>query len=198
MLLLNRDTLLQYISTRYAISIARATVLISIRSGLIMLLCLIILPAVNHLFRTHLGFGPKRSDLLLSRASAVAMALGFFFIALAPSIPLLVAAMVVQTFGWGLTLFLRSLLTSLVEFHHIARLNTLVSVFDTIGLMIGSPLLALLFQKGVELGGMWIGLPFIVCAGVVAVIAVILGGIGVGRHEVGEGGDDSDDRRVPV
>jgi hypothetical protein len=188
LLFVNRDTLLQYISTRYAVSLSKATVLISIRSGLIMLLCLLILPAANHFFRKRLGFGPKRSDLLLSRASAVAMALGFFFIALAPSIPLLVTALAVNTFGFGLTLFLRSLLTSLVESHHVARLNTAVGVFDTVGLMIGSPLLAYLFEKGVELGRMWVGLPFLVCAGASALVGIILGGISFGRHEVGEGG----------
>jgi hypothetical protein len=203
MLFINRDTLLQYISTRYAVSLSRATVLISIRSGLVMLLCLIILPAVNHLFRKRLGFGPRRSDLLLSRASTIAMAVGFLLIAFAPSIPLLITAMVVQTFGWGLTLFLRSLMTSLVESHHVARLNTAVGVFDTVGLMVGSPLLAFLFEKGVEVGGLWLGLPFLVCAGAVAVIGVILGGISVGRDEVGEGGDimrqqvhDTDDDHV--
>jgi hypothetical protein len=183
MLLLNRDTLLQYISTRYAVSLSQATVLISIRSGLIMLLLLIILPSVNNLFRTRWRFGPKHSDLLLSRASAVVMALGFLLIALAPSIPLLVAALLVNTFGWGLTLFLRSLMTSLVESHHVARLNTFVGVFDTIGLMIGSPLLAVLFEKGIEMGGMWSGLPFLVCSGLVAMIAIILGGIDIGREE---------------
>jgi hypothetical protein len=189
MLFVNRDILLQYISTRYALSLSRATVLISVRSGLIMLLCLIILPAVNHLFRKRLNFGPKRSDLLLSRVSVIALALGFFFIALAPSISLLIAAMVVNTFGFGLTLFLRSLLTSLVEAHHVARLNTFIGVIDTTGLMIGSPLLAYSFEKGIELGGLWLGLPFLVCTGVLAVIGVILAGISVGRDEAGEGGD---------
>jgi MFS family permease len=180
MLLINRDVLRQYISTRYHISISTATVLLSVRSGLIMLLCLFLLPAINHLFRKHWNIPPKRSDLLLSRFSCLAMALGFLLIALAPSIPLLVAAMVVNTFGWGLILFLRSLIISLVEPHHIARVNTFVGIFDTAGLMIGSPGLAWLFEKGVEIGGMWIGLPFLVCAGAVAIVAIVLSGISIG------------------
>jgi hypothetical protein len=188
LLFVNRDILLQYISTRYALSLSQATVLISIRSGLVMLLCLIILPAVNHLFRKCLNFSPQRSDLILSRASLIALALGFFFIALAPSVPLLVTAMVINTFGFGLTLFLRSLLTSLVEAHHVARLNTFIAVFDTTGLMFGSPLLAYLFEKGIELGGLWLGLPFLVCAGVLALIGIILSAISIGRDEIGKGG----------
>src|SRR3954453_12126950 len=39
MLFFNRDILLQYISTRYAISLSRATLMVCIRSGLICVLC---------------------------------------------------------------------------------------------------------------------------------------------------------------
>lgn len=123
------------------------------------------------------------------------MAAGFLLIALAPSIPLLVAAMVVNTFGWGLILFLRSLMTSLVEPHHVARLNTFVGIFDTAGLIVGSPGLAWLFEKGVDLGGMWIGLPFLVCAGVVGLVGVLLAGIALGddgdRNVSANGDEDS-------
>ena len=176
-LLQNRDILLQYISTRYQTSLALATVFTSIRSGLILLLCLIVLPATNLFFRRR--FGPKWSDLLLSRASAAFIALGFLMIGLAPNRSLLTFALVVNSMGWGLFSFLRSLLTSLVESHRVARLNTFIGVFDTIGYMIGSPLLAMLFRKGLELGGVWSGLPFIFYAAIVAVIGITLCGIKV-------------------
>jgi hypothetical protein len=192
MLLINRDILRQYISTRYHVSISSATVLLSVRSGLMMIICLFLLPAVNHLFRIRWQISPKRSDLLLSRSSCAAMALGFWLIALSPSIPLLVAAMVVNTFGWGLILFLRSLMTSLVEPHHVARLNTFVGIFDTAGLMIGSPGLAWLFEKGVELGGFWMGLPFFVCGGAVALVGIALAAISV-RDDGGGSADGEDD-----
>ena len=175
MLLQNEDLLLQYISTRYQTSLALATVFASIRSGLILLFCLIVLPATTLFFRRR--FGPKESDLLLSRASAALIALGFLMIGLAPSRSLLSCALVINSMGWGLFTFLRSLLTSLVEAHHVARLNTLIGVFDTVGYMIGSPLLALLFETGLELGGVWSGLPFLFCAVVVAMIGMTLGGI---------------------
>ena len=175
MLLLNRDILLQYISTRYHTTLALATVIISLRSGLILLLCLVVLPATTLFFRRR--FGPKRSDLLLSRASAYLIALGFLMIGLAPNRPLLFFALVINSMGWGLFTFLRSLLTSLVEAHHVARLNTFIGVFDTIGYMIGSPLLALFFRTGLELRGVWSGLPFLFYAAVVAMIGMTLTGI---------------------
>ena len=184
MLFLNRDILLQYISTRYSTTLAQATVLISIRSGLILMLCLMILPATNIFFRHR--FGPNRADLLLSRASAALIALSFLIIGLAPNLLLLISALVINSLGWGFFSFLRSLLTSLVEAHHLARLNTLIGIFNTVGLMIGSPLLAMLFKKGLELGGIWSGLPFIVCAGVVGIIGVILAAVRIQSQEVGE------------
>jgi hypothetical protein len=178
LILVQRDILMQYISTRYHISLARATVLISIRSGLILLLFLILMPGLNHLFRTRWKYHPRRADLLLSRSSVLIISIGFLFIALAPTLPLLIIAMIVNTFGWGLTLFLRSLMTSLVEGHHVARLNSLLGIFDTTGLMIGSPLLAMAFKKGVAMGGWWIGLPFFGCAAATALIGLFLAFVG--------------------
>lgn len=105
------------------------------------------------------------------------MGLGFLMIALAPTIPLLMIAMALNSFGWGLTLFLRSLMTSLVEEHHIARLNTLVGVVDTMGFMVGSPFLAWAFGQGLELGGWRTGLPFLICAVALAVVVVFQTGI---------------------
>ena len=175
MLLQSRDVLLQYISTRYQTSLAIATVFVSVRSGLVLLLCLIVLPAASLFCRRR--FGPNRSDLLLSRASAAFIALGFLMIGLAPNRSLLLFALVINSMGWGLFSFLRSLLTSLVEAHHVARLNTFIGIFDTIGHMIGSPLLAMLFRKGIDLGGVWFGLPFLLDAAIVAMIGITLCGI---------------------
>lgn len=172
MLFLNRDVMLQYISTRYKISLAQATVLISIRSGLVFLLCVVVLPIVSIYCRNRVG--SKRSDLILSRTSAALLTLGFLGLGLAPNLPLLVLALVLNSLGWGLFSFLRSLLTSLVDAHKTARLNTAIGVFDTVGLMIGSPLLAALFTRGVERGGLWFGLPFLLCAGVVAMLTLVL------------------------
>ncbi|KAF2434683.1 MFS general substrate transporter [Tothia fuscella] len=197
MLFLNRDVLLQYISTRYHVSLAQATVTISVRSGLVVLISVAGLPIVNNLLRSRIG--SRRSDLYLSRASVAVLAFSFVFISLAPNYPVLVIAVIINALGWGLYSFLRSLLTSLVEEHHVARLNSFIGIFDTVGLMIGSPLLAILFKRGVELGGLWYGIPFLVCAGFLTIIGVILGVITVKDHEEdytalrshGSYGDDS-------
>ncbi|KFA81103.1 hypothetical protein S40288_01022 [Stachybotrys chartarum IBT 40288] len=171
MLFLNQDVLRQYISVRYNTSLAHATVLMSIRSGLVFLICVAILPRASNYNRPRLG--PERSDLNLARISAAVIALSFLGIALAPTKLLCTLALASNSLGWGLFSFLRSLATGLVEEHHTARLNSLICIFDIVGLMIGSPLLAALFSRGVELTGFWTGLPFFMCSGVM--LALLLG-----------------------
>lgn len=182
-LLLNRDVLLQYISTHHRTSLARAAALISIRSGLIVLLCLFILPAAKVYFGRKMG--SERADLSLARASAMCMALSFLAIGLAPNYFILIPALVFNSCGWGLYVFLRSLGTSLVDADHVALLNSFIGVIDTIGHMFGSPLLALLFRRGLELGGFWTGLPIYFCAGAVASTALVLFAIRIQRLELG-------------
>jgi hypothetical protein len=114
------------------------------------------------------------------------MAVGFLFMALSTSLPLLVLAIGINTLGFGLHLYLRNLATSLVEPHHVARLMTFVSWIDTSGLMVASPLLAWLFERGVEMGGIWMGLPFLFTAGVFGVVAVLLGMMSLGETRLSE------------
>lgn len=189
LILMSRDVLMQYISVRYHVSLAKATVLISTRSGLILVLNLVLWPLLTWLLRTKWRLHPQKADLLLSHFSVLIMSIGFLFIALAPTLPLVVAAMMFNTLGWGLTLFLRSLMTSLVEGHHVARLNSFLGIFDTTGLMVGSPLLALAFEKGVEMRGLWIGLPYFGCAAVTGLIGVFLAFVGKVGLVNGDGGE---------
>jgi hypothetical protein len=95
--------------------------------------------------------------------------------------------MAVGALGSGLHLYLRSLATSFVEPHHVARLMTFVSWVDTGGFMVASPLIAWLFEQGVGRGGMWIGLPWLFCAAMFGVVIVLIGMISLGEPLVGPG-----------
>jgi len=187
MLVSSSDILVQYISTRYGLSLADATFVITMRSACVLALMLAFYPVLNHILRTRLKWHPQRSDLYLSRFCVIVTAFGFLFMAVAPSLPLLMVAMAVNTLGSGLHLYLRNLATSLVEPHHVARLMTLISWIDTAGLMIASPSLAWLFERGVDLGGLWMGLPFLFTAGIFGVIGVFIGMISLsGRRLAAE------------
>ncbi|KAG8420887.1 hypothetical protein J3458_002809 [Metarhizium acridum] len=166
----NQEILRLYISTHYKQTLAYATMIISARSGCILFLNVFVLPVLNRYFQERWTLG--RSDLVLARASAAIMSLSFLGVGVAPNQPLLVSALLVNSLGWGMLPLLRSLATSLVEKRNVARLNSLIGVFDIVGRIAGSPLMALLFAKGVKIGGVWAGLPFIFCSGIVFVLLV--------------------------
>jgi MFS family permease len=186
MLIINRDILLQYVSTRYSLSLSNATYILTLRSGWNLALLLLLYPAINYLLRMRFSIHPQSADLYLGRTCIAITSVGFLLIAFAPSIPLLIAAIAINTLGAGAHLYLRSLATSLVEPHHIARLNTFVSWIDTVGLMAGSPFLAWLFERGIEAGSAWMGIPFLFCAAAFAVIAVLLSMISLSGRQLSE------------
>ncbi|KAK8165607.1 major facilitator superfamily domain-containing protein [Phyllosticta citrichinensis] len=168
------DLLLQYTSDRYHIPISRATLVISLQAGLIMITLLLVLPALAHHLTKRLHFAAQRKDLLLARCSAATLAVGFLGIGLAPSLPWLVAALPVQVAGWGVMFLIRSLVTSFVEQHHVARLYTVLTLVDAAGMMAGTPTMAGLFDWGLSVGSWASGLPFVACAGALVAVAVAL------------------------
>ncbi|KAF5649005.1 major facilitator superfamily transporter [Fusarium sp. NRRL 52700] len=172
MLFLNRDILLQYISTRYNISLSTATVFISIRSGLLIFLCIFIFPRIGRHY--HGKMHSLQADRILSCISAALLALGFLGLSMAPELVALSVFLAVNSLGWGLFPFLRSFLTNLAGKSEVARLNSIIGVSDTLGLMVGSPLLAKLFSKGIEMKGFLFGLPFMFSGLSVLVIVLFL------------------------
>ena len=116
---------------------------------------------------------PLSKDLWLSRWSGVVLVLADLAIAFSSSPALFGAGLVLLSGGSGLVPLLRSLLNAQVEPHHVGILNTLLGFLDTLGVMIGAPVFGESLHKGIELGGPWIGLPFL--AG--AVISCFAAGI---------------------
>ncbi|KAI0878294.1 major facilitator superfamily domain-containing protein [Hypoxylon argillaceum] len=171
-LFLNREVMLQYISTRYSIPLAQAAAVIAIRSGIVFVVCAAILPVMGNYFGSRLG--ARRSDIVLSQISAAVIALGFLGMGFATNLPIHISALILNALGWGLFSFLRNFLVSIVEPGQVAQLNSFISMFEVIGLMIGSPLLVALFTSGLELGGVWLGLPFFASAGALMILVLVL------------------------
>lgn len=96
----------------------------------------------------------------------------------------MILGLIITTLGTGYTLLARSLLTSLVEKHHIATLYNTMAVLETIGTIIAGPIMASTFRWGLEMGGAWVGMPFL-CASVMFAGAGVV--IWVVRLEKAEG-----------
>lgn len=184
--------LLQYASKRYALSFSEGTLLITIRNGVNVILLILIIPYLStYLIKSH-GLSDQRKDLYLARASQLLTALGLTFLAASPTWPFSVAGLTIASFGQGAMLLVRSFMTSLVPAHHIARVYSIISMWDSLGTMLGAPLLARLFKRGMGLGGGWVGLPFYFLGLGSMVFAVLLFGVRLKRGEDGYKGVDSD------
>ena len=181
---------LQYVSTRYALTFAEATTLLTFRSIANILLLFLLLPALaSHLTKTR-NFCTQRTDLWMSRASMASWALGWLLFGLSPTLLSATAGMGITALGSGSFFLIRSLLTPLVPAHNVARLYSLISVVDTLGAMLGAPLLAGLFNWGLRLGGYGVGMPFYFLGAVCGGITVVLCVVGVRKGEEGEGRED--------
>ncbi|MCJ1355488.1 MAG: hypothetical protein MMC33_005480 [Icmadophila ericetorum] len=166
--------LLLYASKRYGITIAQAGFLLSIFSAVNVALLLLVLPAVSTFMLSRLGFSSNRKDLWLARFSITIGTMGCFMIAFSPNIPSVVVGLVVYTLSVGLLGLVRSLITSFVETHHVARLYSIVSIVQTTGVIVAGPMLAGLFKLGFAFGGEWAGLPFLVGGGMHFVVVITL------------------------
>ncbi|KAK0327886.1 hypothetical protein LTR91_001493 [Friedmanniomyces endolithicus] len=166
--------LLQYMSKRYNIIFADATMLLTVYNGVKVLLLFVLLPYLSTLSMRTFRLSGQTKDLYLARASQICVLIGFTLIGFSPNVPTVVVSMSVASLGTGTYLLIRSFITSLVPGHHIARVYSIMTLVDTIGAMLGGPILAGLFKSGLALGDSWIGLPFYFLGLMNAAFAVLI------------------------
>jgi hypothetical protein len=171
---LSSELILQYLSTRYRLTFAEATLVSTIRSAMVVLVLFIFLPLLSKLLVHHLQLSHQRKDLYLARGSQVFLAVGWFTLGLAWNIPFAAFSLVIASLGQGATFLVRSFLTSLLPKDKIATAYSVISVVDTIGLMLGAPILAGMLKSGLRMGDGWIGLPFFFTAAACAIVAVTM------------------------
>ena len=181
---------LQYISTRYDLTIANATKLLTLRSIANLTPLFVLLPLLSKFLTQTWHLSGQRSDLYLSRLSMITWAIGWTLFGLAPTLLPATAAMGITALGSGSFFLIRAFLTPLVPEQNVAKLYSVISVVDTLGYMLGIPMLAALFNKGLAIGGYGVGLPFYVLGGMCTVVAVVLCGIGLRKGEEGTDGED--------
>ncbi|KAF7182909.1 hypothetical protein CNMCM7691_002653 [Aspergillus felis] len=162
--------LVQYISTRYKWTLAEANLFTSFKPALSIPLFLFILPALSrHLLRS---MHTSKKDLQLARLSIICLCLGTLGIGLSPSIAMLVPSLLVQTAGSGFLDLIRSLITTMVKQEETARLFTIIEILQAMGNVIASLSITTVFQLGLELGGSWIGLAWMMTSTAFALVGV--------------------------
>jgi hypothetical protein len=135
-------------------------------------------------------FSTNVKDLYLARASGLCLIIGAFTIAFAINPALDGIGIVIMSLGGGCGLLIRSLLTSLVEPHHIGTLYTLIAVCETTGTMVAGPLLSTSFSWGLKLGGLWVGMPFMVVGCLYSIATLIVWTVRIPKPSVSSSFDE--------
>ncbi|KAF7720138.1 Uncharacterized protein PECH_001148 [Penicillium ucsense] len=164
--------LIQYVSKRFHWSIARSSLLISIRGVFTLLNYLVIMPGVSFAATQYLNMHGARRDYNITLGSGILMVLGFGLIGLAPLPPFLILGVITLSLSTAFGITARSLVTSLVAPDHVGTLYSAITISQSIGILVAGPLFAYLFRTGLHLGGGWMGLPF-VQAGLLSFIATV-------------------------
>ncbi|EXL40639.1 hypothetical protein FOCG_16801 [Fusarium oxysporum f. sp. radicis-lycopersici 26381] len=136
---------------------------------------LIILPVTSDFLNKSRRYKsrPVARDLLLARIAITIMAAGCLLMGLA-SVPwLFVISLITVSVGNSFVALSRALINALVEPHTIATLNTTISLIEVI-MGLTAPAMSWLLGRGFELGGQWMGLPFLVTSLMAMATAVML------------------------
>ncbi|KAH6957907.1 major facilitator superfamily domain-containing protein [Ilyonectria sp. MPI-CAGE-AT-0026] len=168
--------MLQYVTKRFGWDWSTATYFTTISKVTSVIVLLVFLPLVSRLVTKRFGWEVLTRDLYLSRGSILFITAGNVLTAVAAAPWFLVISVIVLSLGNGFQPQLRALLAGIVEPHTLATLNTAIATVETLIGLVGVPALGWLLSKGINLGGVWMGLPFVMtsfCA-VLAAMAIFM------------------------
>ncbi|KAL4882183.1 major facilitator superfamily domain-containing protein [Aspergillus karnatakaensis] len=172
--------MIQYVSKRFGWSMAEAGILISLKGIITLVLLLVILPLTSTYLSRRMS--PPSRDLLITRFSAVLLVLGCMTMALAPTAGFFIVGLSILALGSGFIATLRGVASALVSEEHVGLLNTSIALVQGAGGVVAGPALAGAFNLGMKKGGVWIGLPYFVAAGLFAGVGIVTGGVRVVRR----------------
>lgn len=152
----------QYASTRFSWSIARASLLTSVKGAINLLCLLFILPSISAMLDSRLT--PVAKDLYIVQGSAFCGTLGFALMGFASQASIFILGICILSFGAGFAAALRSLANSLAPASSISFTNASFGVAMHCGTLVAGPLFAVALQRGLQWQGMWSGMPFIIAA----------------------------------
>ncbi|KAJ5488421.1 Major facilitator superfamily domain general substrate transporter [Penicillium expansum] len=157
--------IVQYASTRFSWSIARASSLITLKGIINLVTLLIILPWLSNWLNEHLLLSPAAKDLRIVQGSVWILTLGSAIMAISTHPAVFIVGVSFLALGWGFYSALRSLAMEMVSPSQVGIVNTAIGFAQSIGSMVSGPILAAAFRQGLQEDGIWVGLPYMVAAG---------------------------------
>ena len=153
---------------------SQASILISLRAGVSLVVLATLMPMLSDFFVHSLKADLAVKDKRLTQVSGICLTLGSAVTFLAPSPILLIAGQIIFALGYAFGITARILVTSLVEQKHLGIVYAGISAMTYCGIFVGGPLLASSFSWGMQLGGVWSGLPFLISAGLFMLATVAI------------------------
>lgn len=132
-----------------------------------------LLPAAGQVLLS-LNFSGLGKDITFARWGIVAATIGLVGIGLAPNVGFLMGALVLYAFITAYESSMKSIQSQLAGDDHLAALFTVRGVLESLGPLVGGPLIAVIYNIGMEHGKAWIGLPFFVGGCLYAVTAIVV------------------------
>jgi hypothetical protein len=157
--------IVQYASTRFSWSIARASSLITLKGIINLVTLLFVLPWLSTWLNEHLRLSPAAKDLRIVQGSVGILTLGSAIMAVSTHPALFTAGVSLLACGWGFYSALRSLAMELVSPSQVGILNTAIGFAQSTGSLVSGPILAATFRWGMQKDGLLAGLPYMVAAG---------------------------------
>lgn len=185
--------LVQYISKRYGWTFASAGYLISGKAVVNFVLLTVVIPRVLK-SASMTALSSDRINVRFADACFLVSILGAFAIAWAATIWILVPALFIYALGSALPIFTLSLLKSpsITSAHQDdddegtspsddaeTHIFSIVMLVKTLGSLIGAPLMAFSWVRGIGLGGVALGMPFFISSALYAVATLVFGQIKV-------------------
>lgn len=140
------------------------------------------MPLVGHLLNKA-GLPPIIKDAQISRYALLLATVSMFGIAFANNFASILPFLPLTALQAVSRASLNSLLPSLTGQDHVGMLYSVMATLDALGLMISAPAVAYLFKIGLSLGGIWIGLPYILAGGLLLTSTVILFAVRIRRED---------------
>lgn len=159
--------MLQYMTVRYEWDWSTATYYSIVSKVTSVVVLLGILPFASHAVEKRYDGNPVSRDLFLGLTSIAFIIAGNLLTVIAAVPALLVLALLVYGVGAGFWAQVRALLAETVDRNSLAAMSSVVAMVETLVSLVSIPFLGWLLSKGIEAGGFWIGLPYVmtsICA----------------------------------
>lgn len=122
------------------------------------------MPVIDRLVQQKHGINSTQKDLFLSMGSCVLIMFGIAAVGLAQSSAVMVAGVMFSALGSSLLVCFRCAMITLFRHNAVAPLNAVAGMAQSVGILIGGPVLAATYSWGLSRGGIWIGAPFLLAS----------------------------------